>query len=872
MLSTLRSQSMLRGPSQIILALVAALCGLFGPRAGVLAADVDVKLLHFGVGDVARSGGPLALQLEFRSALDQVAEIEAVWELPNADLDVTEFSRSFVLNPGQAQRRWIYGVLPPMGEGALGSAVFELRLYELAGGRRVRDLGTARIGPAVAENAPRIVAPDVDMILVVGARSLGLDILSNSQRGASPSMHNATIVANIRDADAFPDRWEGFAPFESLIWASGAIGPSRLSEENARAITEWTERGGNFVITLPSAGDPWAIGSKGAHALSSVLPPAPPRRIEGVRVRDLIQLLSVQEQLRKDDAEVRIAVFEEASLKDGWRPFIAIPAPRDGNGLPVLAPDRVDGRVIGVRAALGYGKLTVIGLDVDELAAQSLQTPPIPQVDVFWNRVLGRRADTPSGAEIKRYEEASRIVGTGGYTQPVEFGKAVSAEIGLAGKAALGVLAATAVFALYWLCAGPLGFAILKTLKRERWSWVAYVGIAGLFTVAIFLIGGTVSGRQARIQHLTVLDMVEPAQGESDLTRAQHKRALGWVSLFAPNYGSVEVALDPKADPTLRNRLASWRAPSSEVQGFPSRERYRAPLDEPSRLAVPSRSTSIDFETRWLGAVDPKWGLFPRATAPVVVTVDRNALPNAISIAGKLVHSLPSTLRDVQILHVWPIRNPLTALTRDGNVEARRMQGQLPNRGDLVIVPKWDPGTELDLSRILSPRPVSDQSLQSAISQRYYASLYSAARNFTQGLGLGGEQVNTSQAVELLTFYSMLQPPPYIQNPPASPNVLRITRQFGRELDLSTWFTEPCLVVMGRLDDVALPYPLTVDGEQVPSSGTVYVRWILPLPGDPARIVPERVSRAQADRDAARESPAPPAEPGAEGEKQTESP
>ena len=181
--------------------------GILGCAGRAAAADIDVKLVHFGTGDIARGGDTLAVQLEFRSALDRVIEIEAVLELENADRDIAEFSRTFVLNPGQAQRRWVYGALPPMGEGPLLGSVFDLRLYELQGGERVRDLGTAKLGPTVAENTPIILAPEVDAILVVGSRKLGLDMLEPlNQADVRPSMHQATRIALVKEADARPDR------------------------------------------------------------------------------------------------------------------------------------------------------------------------------------------------------------------------------------------------------------------------------------------------------------------------------------------------------------------------------------------------------------------------------------------------------------------------------------------------------------------------------------------------------------------------------------------------------------------------------------------------------------------------------------------
>jgi hypothetical protein len=160
---------------------LAALSGVLGSVAA--AADIDVSVIHFGAGDVVRGGGPVAVQVEFRSALDKATEIEAAWEIPNADLDIAEYSRRIVLNPGQAQRRWLYGIMPPYAEGALAGSVFDLRLYELSGGVRVRDLGTARIGPGNSQNPTRALSLAADVFAVVGPRAAGLDRSQGRTRG-----------------------------------------------------------------------------------------------------------------------------------------------------------------------------------------------------------------------------------------------------------------------------------------------------------------------------------------------------------------------------------------------------------------------------------------------------------------------------------------------------------------------------------------------------------------------------------------------------------------------------------------------------------------------------------------------------------------
>lgn len=834
------------------LPLLAALWAMLSAAGLAAAQSVEVKVVHFGTGDVVRAAGPVAMLVEFRAALDAPVEVEAALELPNADLDIAEYSRSFVLNPGQAQRRWLYGVLPPLGEGALQSSIFDLRIYERVDGRRVRELGIVKVAPQVAENQPVVLPAERDAILVIGGRSLGLETIGPARDGSSsPSMHSTAEIANATSVDSLPDRWEGYAPFESVIWASANASPARLADEPARALREWVERGGNLVISLPSAGDAWAVGALDRHPLSDLLPATTPTRLEDVRVADLLPMLSLDAGLRDPNARMRLTVFDDATLNRPWRPFLAVPARRGPDGEPVVAEDSVDGRLVGVRRSFGFGHITLLGIDVEELSSRGLQSPQLPQVDVFWNRVLGRRADTPSGGEFDRLQKADRLVRGGGYTRSIEAGPLIAREIGLAGQAAVGILAATTIFALYWLVAGPLGFAVLKSWKRERWSWVAYLAVAAVFATGIMLVGSSFAGRDARVRHLTVLDIVSPPPGPSDGTERERRRAIGWLSLFSPSYGSVEVALDPDGAAGLRNTIDSWRPIGVDAQAFPSRERYQVPLDRPAVATAPSRATAIDFTTRWLGAVDTAWGTLPSAAAPIEVSVDRFASPPRVQISGELRHGLPGTLVDVQVFHIWPLRNPPPTLAQDGKVEVRRLKGLPPNRGVVVSLPSWAAGQTLDLARVIGARSLGDGVLlQRAIAARYYDDLYAAARNLAPGFGLGNDSLSFARAFEMLSIYSMLEPPPYLQNPPEDPKLLRIVRQSERELDLGRWFAEPCLIVIGTLVDAPLPYPLTVDGETVESTGKVVVRWVVPLPVDLASVTPERLQPAASRDDA----------------------
>lgn len=824
--------------------------------SAAFAQSIDIELMHFGVGDVARGGGTLAAQLKFTSGIDRVTEIEAVWEVPNADRDIVEHARRFVLNPGQSQRRWMYASIPPYPEGTMMGSIFDIRLYEVAGGERVRDLGTTRIAPTVATNPPRVIGLTEDMFLVVGPRSAGLDIYSQGNDAAGiPSMNTVTVLGNVRDADGFPDRWEGLANFDTIVWADGAIAPSRISEESVRAIREWTERGGNLVIAIPGAGDPWSVGTAGRHGFSDLLPSVAPERIEDVPVRDLLPMLSLSPALRDQNIRTRLAVFDPAKLDRGWRPFIATPAPKNVDGSIATNNGQFnskwDGKVVGIRREFGHGHITLLGVDVEELSARGLQVPSIPNGDVFWNRILGRRADTPSGAEFTALSNLNRLASGSGLSREIGDGKRVAESIGLSSEAAIGILAATAVFGLYWLVAGPVGFAVLKSLRKERWAWVVYLAVACLFTVGIWMFGSGLSGQATRVSHLTVLDVVERAPGEADITQSQLKRATSWLSVYAPSYGEVEIALDPQSAASRRNMLSSWQPVSAANEGFPNRERYPAPLDQPSKAIVPSRATTIDFKADWMGALRDGWGTLPSVAAPIEVKLVPDASTMTIGLAGKITHNLPGTLRDVQVLHIWPRQNPLPTLTQlegaaaeTAKVSVRRFPGQLPNRGAMVTVPDWPRGESRELASIFAePRPLSDRlGLERTLDSAYYSAIEQQLRN---SFGMLGDSISLRDSMSMLSLYSMLQPPKYLRDQQTGGGALKITRLSGRELDLSDWMTQPCLIVMGWLEQVSLPFELTVDGEQPESNGLVFVRWIVPLPADWQWTVPEKVARGQ---------------------------
>ena len=826
--------------------------------AGAAAADVSIVLEQFGVGDHFSPGDWTAIKVLVRSDATTPIPVRLEWEIPDADGDLAVSSRSLVLAPGQPASRWIYGRLPPARSAAeLEGAVFSLRVHEEVDGERGRELGIARVSAATAAVPGRGVPLEQGLFGVVGTGRLGLETYETPPPGLAsiPALNESIRIAAGIGAAGFPDRWEGLASYAAIAWAGDdpSTRPTALGLDEGRALRAWIERGGTFLIVLPEAGDPWSLAGSASgsrrNVLADILEGVVPELREAVPVREILPAISKSAALRDPGARMPISVFDSAALPAPWVPLLAVPAPRaPQSGLPAPARGTIEGEVFAIGRPLGFGHVVIVGVDLDALRRRALQDGGLPQADCVWNILLGLRGDSLGGAEYAALDnsEPRRLVRRQSILETLG-GEIVTERIDLGGEAAVGILAALGLFAIYWLLAGPLGFGILKRFRRERLSWVLFVAMAAVFSAIAW--GGSLALRQGRtrIVHLTFLDHV--ARGEGPLaglggspSEPQFQRAESWFTASLPGYGTATIEVDP--DGGQRNLLSSWLAPPGDARGrFPDIARYDVDLDTPGSLEVPSRATASTFAASWLGPLAPTWGGLPRidAAAPVEPYVDLAAA--TVSLRGRLIHDLPGSLEDVRIIHVNPWRTPLSRFA-PGPLPVVANPGEMPQFGRFVIVPSWPAGVPLDLGASLypegpAPARSASESLSAQIRRRYYDPLLAT-------LGFGGFQTRPSpteedriRRLDMLSLYSMLMPPPYLQNPPTGAETARVERMLARSVDLGAWFNRPCLVVIGYLRDSAIPVPIEIDGETPPSEGSTVVRWILPLPAVEAAIVPE---------------------------------
>lgn len=782
-------------------------------------ADVQVELEQFGVGSTFRPGEIAAIRLKLTSALDEPTPCWVQWELPNAEGDVAEYGRSITLNPGTPSPLWLYAPVPPH---ATARSVWTVRVFEQRDGRRRRELGGARISAALANG--RMVPITMGMIAVVGRAKMGLDDYGNpwNERLNPPGAHEETRIVSGILPQELPDRWEGLRAFEAVMWSDAL--PQQMRADSANALREYVSRGGHLVITLPEAGNPWGLGARGQTWLDDLLVQRAPRKDEGVLLSELTGLLSKSDRLPLD-FELGIRVFRDAggdldAIDNFYRPLIALD----------------DGRVVAVQRIVGLGHLTILGID---LASRRLASMRIPQADAFWNRILGRRQDTPQADEIMEMRNSEPRMLARGMANDLIIGdeRLFERHLNKTGRAGLGVFAALLLFAGYLLLAGPGGYFLLKQRGWVRHSWLAFAMTAGLFTAVAW--GGVRLLREQHVdfRHVTFLDHV--ARGPTDLAPDELllQRAICWGSLYMPGYGDAALSLD--SEPNQRDLLLTWAAPRDVPERFPNVDRYT--IDEGRSFcnySIPTRATATQLYSDWLGALSPEWGGMIREEAGDRVRFEKGATVVDDRLSGTLIHDFPGPLTDVRVLLISGAAAGRRRYDRDGALELEWVpplkSGEMNVTGHMWILAAdspWYPGNALSLSIF---QPSGQTTLERNLRDRYIKNEegdgYSAMPGMRHSASLPPARRN--QFIEMLTLFHQLDPPKYLRLGDKDPETVVLARKLGRELDLSSWLTSPCLLIIGYLENTPTPVPLTVDGRRPESDGLTVVRWICPLPPD----------------------------------------
>jgi hypothetical protein len=750
------------------------------------AQEFSITVNSLGIGNNWRAGDVTPLHLTVSSSSKQPISAWVQWEVPDADGDMVLWGRPITLAPMQDTSTWLYA--PTRGWDSQDTA-WTLRLRELHENVPTGELGILLFSPK------SVGAIQIDSrlgsIAVFGSRRLGLS-------GYLPTIpdvkqESALLVSGLRAID-LPDAWPCYETLSALVWADAK---PDFSFRQAQALQDWVTRGGHFIMSLPSLGDPWAFGSQNSQLASFTdgLSPA----IAQVPMQTLDGIIGRKNNWPAIDVTIRIF----GNRNDDWQSDV----------VPLLWLK--DGRVVAVQKTIGFGSVTIIGID---LTSGQLASLGLPEPDVLWNRVLGKRSDTPSQNTIKQLTAANKLSPSIPKITSLPAGKIIAQEIAMTTTAS-GKLGIVFLFVVsYWLIGGPIVYYILHVKNKLQWSWVCFVSTAVLFTLGTWVVAASTSGVPVPLKHVSIVDHVFGGGGQ---------RITGWFSLFLPNFGNTEISLEGESN----NLLLPWTPPdASMTPDFIDRREIVVQVSHvPHKFKQPARATTANFAYKWEGILEHSYyDALIRISPddpPSIKTNTSQAYP--VQLQGAIVNNATKSLKDVTIIWVTAEQLSAPALDDDGTLGtvptwvSSLQSGQPLNKMFAWRVPTWESETYLQLDD-LHPNTVS--TFTNAADNRYQFD-----EPFRKVV-LSPKEWKTR--MEMLSLYSHLTPPVYQKQADAKqgPASYHSIREGGRGLDLAEWFSRPCIIVMGFLQNAPLPVQITVDGDKIASSkGVTFVRWVYPL-------------------------------------------
>ena len=761
---------------------------MIGPTRPVLGQVEDVGL-SFEPGDVGwqsqtrrGSWSPLRLRLDNRSA--QPRRVRCAWVVPDYGGDRAYLERTVTLSPHREQAVWLYA---PLTYPTNSNTDWQVRVI---------DDATDRSLAFRAFHPPSLIDAETAVIATTSATTLGLAPYiratfkdQGGYRKTNWTQHEEIELIRGVAPERLPDRWQGYEMLEAFIWTPDAIQPDSGSilPQTLRAMREWVQRGGHLIVVPPTEGDPWrdsVLGSILPAGRMTTLPEAsaPHWLTGGVFFRDI---------------KVGMKVFEQ----DG-----------DNRDTSVLLRDR-EGRAVVVARQVGLGRVTVIGVNLTD---PRLIRRGHPSGKMLWNTIFNWQGEAWMPKVIEGKLQRDEIVRPE-FRNDVELGVFARDEINMKESASTAVLLSIVLFILYWLAAGPISFAWLKSRQMAHHSWLVFTGVVAVFSVVSWGAAYFLRPTQARIKHVSVVDF--DAGGH-------RARVHSWLSVFVPRHGRAEVVIDPAAPDHPHDTLANVgmvsQALGADESGYTDSQRYILPAAAPSRAAFPVRATPRQLEVDYVGDLDSH----PQGLSVDWLAPRGDVRAEGETLHGRLTHQLPGELRDVLVVFC----------PGDGN---------MPLVWPLGATVRWEPGQVLNLDKITrqpamplinEPRfRVDDQGKRvkwgGFLGYLVDRGAAFGGRNrprFNPATAYRPDQV--TRVAEILTFYSTLPPPDY-QTSGMLGGGRNYTRALGRPFDITALLPLRRVIIMGHLQRSPLPLPLTVDGEILPSEGWTVVRWISQVEG-----------------------------------------
>lgn len=724
---------------------------------------------NVGLGGVLRPGvwSPMVVTLQNQSSV--IRQVRLQWVHPDADGDQVVNQRLIkALNPQRVERFWLYACLPV-------SSRMKDR-YEI----RLVDEETGKLLQSQRYELPEVAPQYGHVIGLVGFNPLGLNGYAHEY-----CQHEKALILQGLSPDAMPDRWYGLSLLHSLIWSPDGGDVSTLPRAAVPAIHEWVRRGGHLVVVLPNGLETWSKSE-----LADLLPAVTMTTLTNQR---LPMWLGRAQGLREPTISLRVLT-----------PDTSRPESREVSTL--LSTN--EGFPVVVASPYGLGRVTLIGIDLTERA---VVTSGLPNGNELWKAVYGWEAMWMPKAVAEQAVQSQQM------NNPVSravhsLDAFIPSRIAKTETAAPALLLAIIIFALYWLIAGPISYAYLKSKGKLHYSWMAFLVVVAVFNVIAW--GGAVllRPRTAALQHVSIL---------THETGTGWTRTHSWLATFIPRFGRVPINITPPDGlGNFTTVTTSGVLDSDETNTFLDPQSYTVDTMNPADREVPMRATAkefeIDYATRLVAGGD---GLSKDWVPPQGTLRNDDGFPS-----GALVHGFPADLTDAFVVYSpgngqspWAWRIGTWAVG-----SALKFEGKLPSNA----------------VRMLTPPPPNREAWGGFLGQLFYDRKpgWGTLMGFAGGQAMQQSPTTNASdqeiyAVEAMTFYDALPAPDTkprdMQNFTDLP--LTVIRSAGRIYDLTEQLALRRVLIIGHIRDGPLPVPLKVDDRTLPSRGWTVVRILVPV-------------------------------------------
>jgi hypothetical protein len=476
-----------------VIALTAAFtCLGLATNASAAPRPITVENVRIGFGEKMKVGTWTPVWVDLKAGPEKFTGfLDAV--VPDDDQTPTLSRRPVYLNAGDFATFVTY-VRPGVMNAELTIRVLDERLRNRTGDVRADEKASKPVDD---------LDPSQSLLLTLGNPSgvnevPKLSAFAGARNASLPDL----VVAEIKAAGSLPSKWYGYDSVNAVILDTNDTEfLDALDSGRDRVLVEWVRNGGHLVITGTSN---WQRVREGG--LKDLLPAIPTGT---TRLNDLGALETFAGSAANPISEPMVALTLEGVDERGGHALATT------SSTPII-----------VRGPYGFGRVTLVGLDVD--------TKPFSTWNdrlLFWVKAIdlhGRGAETnaPDASAVLAQANVSDLA-TLLHRGLDDFPGVTLVPFGWV---------AFFVF-LYILLIGPGDYFFLKkVVKRMELTWITFPLIVIAVSAAAYIAAYSFKGTDLRVNKVDLVDI--------DQSR-QLVRGTTWLTVFSPKNRDYDISITP---------------------------------------------------------------------------------------------------------------------------------------------------------------------------------------------------------------------------------------------------------------------------------------------------------------------------------------